>query len=210
MGKVGAIAEQQAVAAAARIEAARAAGEQLALPLPDETAKGEVRKGRGAGKATSQMRDWLAAKGFRQPEDVLAEMAGLTVGGDAFLVAMSRVEQVLAWAQGAGGAATAAQRLDAFKFVFTAQLRAGEALLPYGLAKITPDVLAAPAVQVFVAGSGGVRVPGHGPDQARDVTPSEDRSAPPPMPWEIEQNQQVGKAGLPAPDAGRRTDEVSR
>lgn len=196
------IADAQARAAADRIEAARAAGEQLALLLPDEGPKGEVKRGRGAGKATSQMRDWLAAKGFRMPEDVLAEMAGLSVGEDAFMTAMHRAEQVLAWAQGNGGAATPAQRLDTFKFCLTAALRSAEALVPYGLGKVTPDAAPAAAVQVFVAGA----TASHRPAQARDVTPQGRKIAPPPMPGEIQQYQQVSDADLVALDADIRTE----
>jgi hypothetical protein len=210
MGKAETIADAQARAAAERIEAARAAGQQMALPLADETAKGEVKRGRGAGKATSQMRDWLATKGFRMPEDVLAEMAALTVNEDAFMAAMRRTEQVLAWAQGAGGAATPGQRLDTFKFVFTAQLRAAEALIPYGLGKITPDVAPVQAVQVFVAGGQAAGGAGKGPDLARDVTPQARRIAPPPMPHEMQQNQGVANVDLTVSDADTRTEGASR
>jgi hypothetical protein len=74
------------------------------------------------------------------------------------------------------------QRLDTFKFVYTAALRASEALLPYGLAKVTPDAGSTQIVQMVVAG--GSR-PQPSPDTARDVTPKARGVASPPMPNEM-------------------------
>ena len=203
--------EAQARAAADRIEAARVAGQQLALPLADERADGEALdarsgRGRGQGKASSQMRDWLASRGFRMPEDVLAELAGLATGEDAFMAAMLRAEQVLAWAKGEGGAATPAQRLDTFKFVLTAMLRSGEALLPYGLAKVSPDVAAPAAVAVHIHAGSGQQDPAKGGDQARDVTPGARRIAPPPLPHEMQRNQGLADAARRGADDGARTE----
>jgi hypothetical protein len=203
--------------AVGRIEEARAAGEQLTF-LPDEPQPDDSERAkRGKGRATSQLRDYLGARGLRLPEEVLAEMAGIASTEDAFVTAMARTEQLLAWAQsGAVGykeqpvAPSMSQRLAAFQFVFTAQLRSAEALLPYGLAKITPDVAIQQAVQVVVVGGGSPAQAAKGPDQARDVTPQARRIAPPPMPGQIVQNQQVSEAGLTASDASRRTDEASR
>ena len=209
--------------AAERIEAAREAGEQLTF-LPDEPAPGDsARAKRGKGKATSQLRDWCAAKGLRMPEDVLIEMAGMASSEDAFLTAMARTEHLLAWAeagarQTATGvrdgvlvtidldtSATMAQRLAAFQFVFTAQLRAAEALLPYGLGKVTPDVVQPVAVQVVMPGAAAPQAP-RGPDAARDVTPRPGQIAPPPMPHQMLQNQQVSQPAPQPADAARRTE----
>lgn len=224
MAKPNSLFEAEARDAAARIEAAKAAGAQLTF-LPDEPgAGGEGRPARGKGKATSQMREWLASRGYRMPEDVLAEMAGLTSREDVFLTAMATTERVLGWAESGGrdvvqvlkdgvliekeldNRATTGQRLETFKFVFTACLRAAEALLPYGLAKVTPEDAPPPPVTVNVFGGSAAAQAPRGPDQARDVTPQPRRIAPPPMPGEIVQDQ--GLAGSPAShaDSGARTE----
>lgn len=202
--------------AAERIEEARAAGEQLTF-LPDEPRPADSERAkRGKGKATSQLRDWCAARGLRMPEDVLVEMAGMASSDDAFVTAMARTELLLAWAQeGATGykgspiQPSMAQRLATFQFVFTAQLRALDALLPYGLAKVTPDVAAAAPVQVFVAPGGSASVQ-QGPDQARDVTPKPSRLAPPPLPHEIQRNQGLAQGVQGASDSADRTEGASR
>lgn len=181
--------------AAARIEADRAAGKQLTF-LPDEPQAGDGGKaGRGKGKAASMLRDWLAARGMRLPEDQLAAMAGLASRDDVFSHAMATAERVLIWSQeGATGykgspvAPSMAQRLDTFKFVYTASLRAAEALLPYGLAKVTPDAGTQQVVNIMVAGQ---QAAPSGADAARDVTPRPGKIGPPPMPHEMQQNQQV-------------------
>lgn len=197
------------------VHAARDAGQQLTF-LPDEAgpvAEGDRAK-RGKGKATSMLRDFLAARGMRLPENVLVEMAGMASTEDAFLTAMARTEQLLAWAQsgatgykGAPVAPSMQQRLAAFQFVYTAQLRAAEALLPYGLAKVTPEDAPQAAVQVLVMPGSTAHVrQGQGPDQARDVTPKPGRLAPPPLPHEMQQNQQVAGTQDPALDASDRTE----
>lgn len=207
--------------AAQRIQEARSAGEQLTF-LPDEAGPGAAggRPPRGKGKVTSQLRDWCAAKGLRMPEDVLIEMAAMASTEDAFLTAMARTEQVLAWAQagatgykGAPVAPSMGQRLAAFQFVYTAQLRAAEALLPYGLGKVTPDAPAAPPVQVFVAAPRG-EVPVRAGDQARDITPKPGRIGPPPMPGQAlgqtQGNQALSEAVPVQSDAASRTEGASR
>lgn len=202
-------------AAAQRIEEARAAGEQLTF-MPDEPAPGAARPPRGKGKATSQLRDWCAAKGLRMPEDVLIEMAGMASTEDAFLTAMARTEQVLAWAEagatgykGAPVKPSMVHRLGAFQFVFTAQLRAAEALVGYGLGKVTPDVVAPPPVQVFVATPRG-EAPARAGDQARDITPKPGRIGPPPMPVQGQQNQGVSEAAPVQSDGDSRTEGATR
>jgi hypothetical protein len=201
--------EELARDAAANVQAAREAGEQLTL-LPDEPVEGETaRKARGKGKVVSQLREFLATKGLRMPEDVLIEMAGMASRDDAFLTAMARTEQVLAWAEagavgykGAPVSPSMAQRLDAFKFVFTAQIRAAEALLPYGLGKVTPDVVQPTIVPVIM--------PADRASAARDITPTAPRLAgrmvPADVAWQMQQNQQVSDADPVKSDAESRTE----
>ena len=211
--------ESDAKAAAERIGAARDAGQQLTF-LPDEAQPGYGARGRGEGKAASQLRKYLAAQGLKMPEDVLIAMAGMASADDVFVAAMARTEQVLLWAEAGGrtivqvireGALiekpldnrhTTAQRLDAFKFVFTAMLRAAEALLPYGLAKVTPDAGTSITNQIIMPGA---QAPANRADAARDVTPQVRRMAPPPMPHEIQQNQGLDDKGLQHSDAAIRT-----
>lgn len=216
--------EAKAREAAERIEAARAMGQQLALPLPDEAQGGEGgaggagRAARGKGKAGSVLREWLAVRGFKQPEEALAELAGLDTGEDAILRALQRTEQVIAAMEGQHGRVTAAQRLDLFRLILTAQLRAAEALLPYGLAKLQPEDAVAPPVQVVIqtgSGTGGATGIG-GAQDARDVTPGAIAAAPgtrrigpPPMPWEIERIQDVAAAAVGDADGGARTEGTS-
>ncbi len=210
--------EDMARAAAQSIEAAREAGQQLNL-LPDEPQVDDLpeaaggRAPRGKGKVTSTMRDYLAARGWRLPEQVLSEMAGLTSRDDVFLYAMQRAEQVLAWAedgatgyQGAPKGASTGQRLDVFRTIYATAVRAAEALLPYGLAKVTPDEAPQAAVQVMVMPGAGGAVAVSGPDRARDVTPQDRRLAPPPLPHEIQQNQGLAQAARKASDASDRTE----
>lgn len=215
--------EDLARQAAASIAAAQAAGEQLTF-LPDEPLAGaEGRAPRGKGRATNQMRDWLAAKGYRLPEDALVEMAGMASTQDAFLTALARTEQVLTWAQTGGrdvvevirdgvlitkeldNRPTTSQRLAAFQFVFTAQLRALEALLPYGLAKITPDTSPVHVTQIVVPAA-PVAASRDRVAMARDVTPGARRIAPPPMPWEVEQNQGLAQSAIIGADDKARTE----
>lgn len=210
--------EDLAAQAADRIAAAAKAGEQLTF-LPDEPVAGpdgQARVARGKGKATSQLRDWCAARGFRMPEDVLIEMAGMASTQDGFLTALARTEQVLAWAQaGAAGYKGApvepsmAQRLAAFQFVFTAQLRSAEALLAYGLAKVTPDQ-GQTVNNTFVLPGAVQAAPVDPAAQARDVTPKPARIAPPPLPHEMQQNQGLAKQPVRHSDGDIRTDEVKR
>jgi hypothetical protein len=211
--------------AATRIEEAKAAGEQLTF-LPDEPGQNGGlgasggRPPRGKGKVTSQLRDWCAAKGLRLPEDVLIEMAGMASTEDAFLTAMARTEQVLAWAEagatgykGAPVKPSMGQRLAAFQFVYTAQLRAAEALLPYGLGKVTPDAPVLMPVPVYVAAPGGqapIRGGERGGDGARDITPQPGRIGPPPMPVAPQRNQALSEIEPSQSDAASRTEGTTR
>jgi hypothetical protein len=199
--------------AADRLDRARAAGEQLELlPVAPDTDAAMVPQGagvpgRGRGKAqVSQVRSWLAAKGYRMPEDVLSEMAGLASGEDAFTTAMVRAEQAMLWA---GASLPPKARIDLFLQLYAMQLRAADALMPYGAAKVSTDAPRPASVQVNVIG-GTVQDAGA---QARDVTPREGRAgqriAPPPMPWEMQQNQAVADEGDDATDGQSRTEGPS-
>lgn len=197
--------------AAERIEAAREAGQQLTFlpdePQPDETERAK----RGKGKATTQLRDWLAARGYRLPEDVLSEMAGLRSGLDAVTEAIAKTERVLAAARGgstAGGKPSLGQWLATFNMVYTAQLRAADALMPYGAPKASPDVNVSQAV--FLVAGGNSQQPADRAQIARDVTPGARRIAPPPMPEEIQQNQRVAESEDPQSDSGSRTEGAKR
>ena len=204
-------------AAALRIEEARDAGHQLTF-LPDEPEPGAVaaRAPRGKGKITSQLRDWCAARGFRMPEDVLIDMACMASTEDVFLTVMARTEQLLAWGEdgataykGAPAKASLGQRLEAFKFVYTAALRAAEAMLPYVAPKVTPDLAPPVLVPVMVAAPRG-EGPARPGDQARDVTPKPGRIGPPPMPARVQGNQGVSEGAAVQSDGASRTEGTSR
>lgn len=207
--------------AAERLARARDLGEQLVL-LPDErhgrAAEGEARPVRGKGRAMSQMREWLAAQGYRLPEQVLAELAGLTSPVPVVEGVMAEVERVLAWAyDGAevppGGLKrpSAARRLELFESLMAIRLRAADALMPYGAPKATPE---GPAVQVnpIVVVGAPSQIPA-APVQAaiegRARPVPRGRTLPPPMPWEIQENQQLAEAPAASSDGGIRTDEAS-
>lgn len=206
-------------AAAERIDASRAMQQQLTL-LPDEQADqgGEVRRGRGAGRAMSQMRDWLASRGLRLPEEVLAEMAGLQHREDVILATMADAERILAWAEtgavsakGAPAVQTLAQRVNVFMQLWAMRLRAADALMPYGAPKATPDAAPVNVTQIVVAGGQQApQQPAQAIDQARDVTTGARRIGPPPMPHQIQHYQSVSDAPAEPPCADRRTQDGDR
>lgn len=197
--------EELARDAARSIEQSRELAEQLTL-LPDApVVADEGKPKRGPGKALNQMREWLASKGYRLPEDVLAEMAGLASREDAILTAMVQAERILAWAgdgarnmkfvAGQGHVEipgpwkpTADQKLQAFMQLYSIMLRAADALMPYGAPKVTPEQVTNQQVTQIVVQGAPSAAPSRS-DQARDVTPNARRIAPPPMPGEVEQNQ---------------------
>lgn len=202
--------------AADRIDASRAMQQQLAL-LPDEAAPrgdGEPRRARGAGKAMSQMRDWLAARGLRLPEEVLAEMAGLQHGGDVLLATMADAERILAWAEigatptkGNPAVQTMTARVNTFMQLYALRLRAADAMMPYGAPKATPDVQQTNVTQIVVAGAAPAAA---APVQAIDVTPDARRIGPPLMPHQIQQIQSLGNPPADPVRADRRTDAEER
>ena len=209
--------EQLAADAAERVQRAHQSGEQLTF-LADEapaTRRDPDAPKRGKGKALSQMREWLAGKGYQLPEDVLAQLAGLNTGETVLQSAMRETEEILLWAQ--DGAAlegkegnkqapepTMAQRLATLQQILAVRLRAADALMPYGTAKASPDVQVQQAVTINMPG-------GDRAAQARDITPKSSRSmAPPPMPEEIEQKQSLSNSQSGVSDGENRTDEVKR
>jgi len=215
--------EELARDAAARLDRARAAGEQLTF-LDDEPRPGGAVavQGDGAGdsgsgkrgksRVSSQMRDWLEHRGYRMPEDMLVQMAGLASREDAILVAMQHAERVLTWAYDAGDdpirsqkRPSEAERLDVFMKLYTIQLRAAEALLPYGAPKATPDMVVNQQTTLIVPVGPSRSVDRAG--AARDVTPRPgSRMAPPPLPHENKQNQQVSGVSDGASDDDSRTE----
>lgn len=210
-----------AAKAAERIDRDRAAGKQLALipeveepQLPERKATG----GRPAGaknKGSSQLRKWLAEQGLKMPEAQIAEIAGLAAQDlDALGTAMAQAERVIAWATDGKGeltgknatAALVAMRVDLFKFLYTAMLRASDALMPYGTPKASPDVNVTQNT-TFVVPAAPVQ-PG---DQARVIEgrsagTKPGRMAPPPLPGEIEQNQDLNEADPDGSDGESRTE----
>ncbi len=188
-----------------RVDEARTVGEQLTF-LPDADGQGgkvvpDEKRGPGRpsgskNKTDSALRAWLAHNGYRMPEDQLVRIAGLASSDDVLIQAMAETEQVLAWATGSAnrGGDALGKRLETFFRIYTSKIRALEALLPYGMVKATPDVQVNQAVQVVVP---QVQPMPGAPRMASDF-------APPPMPGETLQNQQV----IDAPPA--QSDDESR
>ena len=214
--------EVMAADAAVRLRKMHDAGEQLTF-LPDERGsvvdvvedKAPGRPKGAKGKVNNQMRDWLAAKGYAMPEDVLAQMAGLANGGDAMMAALERTEMVLAWAyDGAttkvkgGGTKPAVpsggQRLAVFMQIYTIQLRAADALMPYGAPKATPDVSVQQSVFVNVPSAPSTAQPG---DTARVISGrTSGRMVPADVAYKDQQKQDVTEANADSSDAESRTE----
>lgn len=204
---------------AERIEKHRAVAEQLTL-LPDEVPEvvadqdgGQVGRPKGAkNKATSQLRDWLAAQGMRMPEDVLTEIAGLRTREDAITLAMARAERILAWSfdgahigKKAAPAATSHMRMTVFGQQYAIILRALEAIMPYTGAKATPDVNVTQNTTFIVPSA-----PQAAPDPAagaRDVTPPrKGRMMPANVARKSEQNQSDSQSAVSGSDKEIRTE----
>ena len=216
--------QEMAAEAAERIDRQREQGQQLAL-LPDEIddpvedggeARGVGRPKGAKNKVSSQMRDYLAARGCRLPEDVLIEVAGLNTRNDLVTLAMVQTERVLAWAfdgahigRKAAPRPTVTMRLDVFRQQYTMILRAAEALMPYMAPKATPDVNVNQSVTMVVPSA-----PSQSADpavQARDVTPVRTgRMMPAQMRDEIQQKQQLKEPEISGSDGQIRTDDVSQ
>lgn len=209
--------QEDALEMAKRIERQMQAGEQLAL-LPDEV-DDQADEQRGVGrpkgaknKTSSQMRDYLASRGMRMPEDVLSEIAGLNSRDDAITLAMKQTERVLAWAfdgahigKKAAPKATSAMRLDVFKQQYTIILRAVEALMPYMAPKATPDAGPQTVVQVNVPSQ-----PVDPSANAKDVTPQPAKIAGRMMPadvrYRMQQNQTLSETQSENSDGDIRTE----
>lgn len=226
--------EAQALAAAAaeRIQRDGDLRRQLTL-LPDEVpetvedgeARGPGRPKGAKGKVSSQVRDWLAHRGYRMPEEVLGQMLGMARGdSDLMQEAMIEAERVLAWAgDGARNviwngtrhvelegpwAATPEARIELFKGLYAMKLRAAEALLPYGAPKATPEGEQAGRLVVMVP-----MAPSQpGQPAPRDVTPDRPGEAP----WqaaarrraqdaETVENQELGQSASGSTGSPSRT-----
>lgn len=196
---------------AQQVEADHATGQQLSL-IPDEQGQAPAdarRRGRPAGaknKGSSQMREWLARRGAGMPEDRLIEMAGLSPE--------QRSEDLLTWAIGRTEAVCEGlglhkpkDRLDVFKLVYGHARGALESLLPYIAAKAAPDVQVNQNMTLVLPGGAAPAQPGDGAQvvqgRARPV------SAPPPLPYEMQQNQQVADDGGLSDTGQTRTDQAS-
>ncbi len=208
--------EAMAQKAAERIDQARQLGQQLNFlgdedgAPPVDTIERKAGRPKGAkSKGSNQMRDWLAANGYRMPEDVLAHMAGLAASDDAMVAAMEAAERVLTWAfadQPGNATPLPEQRLAMFAQLYTVQLRAAEALLPYGTPKASPDVQVNDNRTIVLAAA--PTAPGAAP--MRDVTPiAARRMVPADVAAQIERNQEVSGAGSDGSDDDARTDRPS-
>lgn len=219
--------------AADRIDRDRHLAEQLTM-LPDEPEPEDQGKGkRGKGKQLSQLREWLASKGYELPEEQIARMAGLSDGRDPIAGAMADAERIVAWAfdgkkvrveteelvecdLGDGkkkferlktwkledATPSASDFIAAFERCYASRQRAVEALLPYGLAKITPDAGDLPSIPAVLVPMAPSQV-----GQMRDVTPvSTSRMMPADVLHQIEQNQQVSDAEIERPTKESRTE----
>lgn len=163
-------------------------GEQLGFfgedgaPVPAER-RGPGRPAGASNKLKAKLREYLAHKGYRDPAEQLAMMAGL-----------DQVMHPMAYA------AKIAEALGEDTMAVLREMRqaAGE-LMPYWHAKITPDVsVQAPAVNILMQGSGGavgVSLPGTDPFAPFDVRFGE-----------MLENQGLGESQDPASDVSDRTE----
>ena len=175
--------EKLAEAAAERILASADMAQQLTL-LPHEAEAETAASGRGRGKRKRGLGQWLAAQGYHDPGERLAELANLNTDLDPLTAAIARAEQAAAGL----GITDTESRVALFQTMFAAQLRALEAVMPYIHAKAATEAPPPPAVQVFVQ-----QGPGDGAKvvDATPVAPGLGLSfAPPPLPGEIQQNQE--------------------
>lgn len=164
-------------------------GPQLGLfgedgaPVPVEQRRGPGRPAGATNKLKAKLREYLAHRGYRDPAEQLAMLAGL----DQDMHPMAYAAQV-------------AQLLGEDVMAVAREMRQAAAeLMPYWHAKITPDVsVQAPAVNILMQGAGGVvgmSVAGSDPFAPIDV-----RSG------EVVENQSLGGTQDPASDASDRTE----
>ncbi len=185
----------ETAAAAERIERAAQMQAQLSfLPTAAPAPEAEIDEPRGPGRpkgsknrSSSELRRYLAAQGYRMPEQQLAQLGMLDAQGDVFIALMERAEQLIAWA---GGSAGDRGRLGVFFELLKEAQKANAALLPFGLGKLTPDV----AVQQNVSITMPAPLPVQPGDQAQIVNAPARRMAPPPMPNETQRNQELSQS----------------
>ncbi len=208
-----------------RLAAAQATGQQLRLfaapASPADPADLPAPRGRPKGsrnRRTSKLRQMLAARGYRMPEDVVGELAGLGADVSQVELAMQRAEQVAAWLEGlpigrtkegvAYGAdlpLTRSEMLGLFHTILREQGDAAAALLPYGLERLTPDSgpVVAPTVIMLPGGAQpgdqACVIEGRASDRASEM-------APPPMPGEVQENQWLTDARPAQSDGSGRTE----
>lgn len=205
-----------------RLQKVRARGQQLQL-LPDErgvpiedVAQGTGGRPKGAkNKGSSELRKWLAAQGYRMPEDQLAQIAGLGSDDPAITRAMHQVEEVMAWAfdgvrdkYGVYREPTPEQKISLLTSFLAIMERSAAALLPYGTPKASPDVSVNQTTNVIMPA-----MPSQPDDpgrSARDITPpAAHRMMPANVRHEIEQKQALSKSENRVSDDEIRTDEAS-
>lgn len=201
-GAKSGLARREAARAAGGLERAREAAAQLSLLAAGEAeAEAPVAAGPKGGRpkgsknrVKSDLRKLMAARGHRMPEDVLAGLAGLDSRADPLELALARAEVLMDWAGGPSGAEAAAwkagDRLAVAMQVLREMRQAGEALLPYGLAKVTPDQGGGSAVFITLpaaqAAASGAVIEGA-------ARPEAGLYAPPPRLAEIVRNQAVAE-----------------
>lgn len=228
MGKSDSEWEKMVAEAAQSVERQHQLGTQLGLwgeqVAPPVESKGVGRPKGAKNKGSTQLRDWLAAKGLAMPEDRLAQIAGLDVPDDAWTVAIKRAEMLMLFL----GEGTKVKnyspekghvyepwtpspddKLAVFKVIYGAMLEANKALMPFVAPKASPDVQVTNAVQVIMPSAPS-------PDlaaQARDVSAPAPRLAgrmiPADLAYEMQQNQRVTEAAPRNSDAEIRTDKAS-
>ena len=116
-------------------------GEPVAVAAPEEVRRGPGRPVGASNKLKTKLREYLAHRGYRDPAEQLAMMAGL----DQPMHPMAYAAHI-------------AQALGEDTMAVLREMRqaAGE-LMPYWHAKITPDVsVTTPAVNILMQGAGGM------------------------------------------------------
>ncbi|WP_112312507.1 hypothetical protein [Pseudogemmobacter bohemicus] len=177
-----------AMAAGRALLAEREAGGQLDMfggdqgeAVPVEDRRGPGRPAGSSNKLRGKIRELMAARGYRDPAEQLAMLAGLDRPdlhplGYAAQIAATLGEPVM--------------------LVAREMRQAAAELMPYWHAKITPDIaVQAPAVNILMAGdAAAVAVQGAMPGAGAGFAPLDVRM------MQIEQNQQVSGGDAAASD----------
>ncbi|MEM9782157.1 MAG: hypothetical protein AAF899_06745 [Pseudomonadota bacterium] len=198
------------------IEAA-AVAHQLSFLAPAKTEpadeEGPRKPGRPKGarnKTKSELREMLAAHGFRQPWQVLTEMAGLASSNlDAVTAAIAQAERLIAWS--GGPRPDPSELRDLVLRILKEQRGSAEALLPYVLPKLGGETPAPVVTPIVLPVAPQPSAPGDDARVIEGVAKAEAWAnasdyAPPPMPWEVEENQQLGDGDADRPDDEVRTE----